>query len=499
MTTTRLRYLIMSDSPDPNVIFDETFSGSLPGPDWVTVDTTGKLTVAAGVLSCAGGKPSPAWGDPAIRRRDLVPHEHGLTLEVAFTPTSGNWWTGFCFDELPGDPAAADALYAWDNVAGAIRAYIETVQQGQLLYTLAAQSYVAYVQLLTDGGVRWYLSADGGYTAKLLWEKSNGGNTGSFYPTICNYDGIWTADRTRLYVAVPKSPLINITNVATAPSIGANLFTDPGLEGTYTGGLCAALFVDSGTPTMAQSADAYAGSKAQQFTAAARYDRLAQSVTVVAGTFYRVGLYAKRLSGTGGGVYGRVYDGATWYNFPLYTDAAYTRKVRIVKAATTDMVVRVVQDNNITDFDTVVVDNAAVESIDLASCLNLAGDAGTREGIFDSHPTLASASECGHAIGVDSETTPTYGIFAFHDGANAHLCKLVNGAWTSLVDASASYGAARQIRIHSVGTTFTLYYNNTLIGAAQTIADAGFGTKVCRFSTDALNSAGTVVVHGGLP
>jgi len=52
------------------------------------------------------------------------------------------------------------------------------------------------------------------------------------------------------------------------PTLGAELLTDPGLEGTYTAGKANAL-TKTGLPTLTESADAHGGSKAQEFTGAA--------------------------------------------------------------------------------------------------------------------------------------------------------------------------------------------------------------------------------------
>src|SRR3990167_3969201 len=70
------------------------------------------------------------------------------------------------------------------------------------------------------------------------------------------------------------------------PTQGAEMFTDPGLEGNYTAGLNDNL-TKIGSPIVSQSADVHGGSKAQEFTGVAANDRIQQAQTLIVGTWYR--------------------------------------------------------------------------------------------------------------------------------------------------------------------------------------------------------------------
>ena len=63
-------------------------------------------------------------------------------------------------------------------------------------------------------------------------------------------------------------------------------------------------------------------------------------------------------------------------------------------------------------------------------------------------------------------------VYALHNGANAQLIRRVGGVDDVRVNVAAAYGAGNRIAIFNEGTTFTLYYNNVMIGAVQTINDA---------------------------
>ncbi len=142
------------------------------------------------------------------------------------------------------------------------------------------------------------------------------------------------------------------------------------------------------------------------------------------------------------------------------------------------------------------VDDFSVKLLSLPSLLALAGDPGTMVGTFCCAPTLTAGTQCGMMIGVDNPLNPKYGLLLTHDGTNAHLEKLVNGTWTSLINAAAAYAALRQLKVvHLSGNTYSLWYNSVQIGANQTVDTTGFGNAVCGFSTLAGNLPGTIVAE----
>lgn len=77
-------------------------------------------------------------------------------------------------------------------------------------------------------------------------------------------------------------------------------------------------------------------------------------------------------------------------------------------------------------------------------------------------------------------------LIAYHDGTNAHLDKVVGGSTTSLINAAAAYSASARTILSLSGTGVRLYYNDALIGAQQTVSDAGLqtGTSHGIYTTD---------------
>jgi hypothetical protein len=142
--------------------------------------------------------------------------------------------------------------------------------------------------------------------------------------------------------------------------------------------------------------------------------------------------------------------------------------------------------------------NNKVKPITLSTCFAIAGDAGTREGIFDAAATLTAGTQAGVACCVDDETNPTYGLLAVHDGTKAHLYKYEAGTPTELTSGTLAYAAGAVPRIVTVGTSVGCYYNGAICGTIQTVANiASYGTKVCGVSMLAANAPGLIVAQTG--
>jgi hypothetical protein len=67
-------------------------------------------------------------------------------------------------------------------------------------------------------------------------------------------------------------------------------------------------------------------------------------------------------------------------------------------------------------------------------------------------------------------------VYAYHDGTNAVLIKVVGGAPTTLINTAATYVGGARLVVSANATKFRMYYNDALVGAEQTISDAGLQT-----------------------
>ena len=275
------------------------------------------------------------------------------------------------------------------------------------------------------------------------------------------------------------------------PTWGAELLTDPGLEGTYTAGLCAG-FTKAGSPTVAQSADVHGGSKAQEFTPVANGNGIYYaSLTSVSG-FQRVSQWSKRTAGASGKnniqlvtTFGTIkyVPGQTW------ADWTETEIIARTGGAST-LYVAINRDASV--FDTVIVDDVSHKKLVLASALATptqhAADAIVRAGV-----TAPVPYQGGVAMNLNSATSPTYGVLAYVDAnplgtvgtVAATLDQIVNNVFTRLIHAVVTYVAGASIEVRNTGTTYQLWYNGVQIGTDQTISDATIraGTIAAQFAT----------------
>ena len=129
------------------------------------------------------------------------------------------------------------------------------------------------------------------------------------------------------------------------------------------------------------------------------------------------------------------------------------------------------------------VDNVVFRPLTLSQLISVT-DTSTRDCICTvAISTTPAGTQAGLAIGIDSATDPKYGVIAYHDGTSCKLDKLVNGVWTNVISAVATFSANAEIRVIRDGTSFRLYYNNAQVGATSTVADVGDYTLHGLFNT----------------
>lgn len=251
------------------------------------------------------------------------------------------------------------------------------------------------------------------------------------------------------------------------PTLEGELFSDPGMEGTYTAGLDDHLS-KTGLPTLAQSADVHGGTKAQEFTAVAQNNDLRRALVTVTGQWYLATIWAKRTAGAAGSA--KLY----WITFASsgYAEAAYTQKFLAGRANGVTTNVRVIFDNG-TAFDTVIIDDVSVKPITFTTMLAAGVPASSNNVIVKGAWRTSDGRPSGIAICLDSYTNPQNGLFAFYRRTQVKcmLEKLVNGTWTSLLDVSAAYADDAEVEIRKNESEVSLYYNGAQLGVTQDVTD----------------------------
>jgi len=114
--------------------------------------------------------------------------------------------------------------------------------------------------------------------------------------------------------------------------------------------------------------------------------------------------------------------------------------------------------------------------------------------------TVTANKPCGVIACCDDPDNPQNYLLAWHDRTNAHLDKCVAGTITSLINTAATYDAGTKIKIRvgaGAATNVALFYDDALIGAEQTVSDAGIISNTYHgiFSTSSDSPVDTFEVY----
>jgi hypothetical protein len=275
------------------------------------------------------------------------------------------------------------------------------------------------------------------------------------------------------------------------PTLGAELLTDPSLEANYTAGKCDTLAKD-GTPTLAESADAHAGSKSQEFTGTAANEGVYfPAVGSMTGKWLQYSGWSKRTVGTASKTrFARVQNG-----FPsgfiverTITSAAYEQKIQVFKAYAASFTGYGALTGT-GGTDTVIVDDFSLKEITAAEMYATktyaSADATVRaylgalpgnNGSVGIVSRLDSASNPQNYILVGVEAHRSTAGAAVVDTAYISMAKVVAGTLTVLispVDLSALVVNGDYIEVVCSGNDVSMYYNGVQKGTTQTVSDAG--------------------------
>jgi hypothetical protein len=306
--------------------------------NWATVLGAGGGTIAwdAGTIKFTqGGVSASMYAGQSI---STVP---GVTYTFSVSVTTNGIYT---------------RLYVGTSLNGTELGTTSYAGSGTKTITFTASTYITYLTLV-DANSATNISNWDNATCKVTTPATVLGAGGS--GLIWNTAGTWA---TAAGV------------VANTPVLGVELFTDPGLEATYTAGLCDSLVVSGGSPTLAQSADVHGGAKAQQFTATARYNSIRQAMPAgarLANTWYQASLWSKRTAGAGNGVYAYLNGSDIDRPFSVITSAAYIQQTITFKinAALSYQRFALIDANDAGSYDTVIVDDFSYKLLPISTLI----------------------------------------------------------------------------------------------------------------------------------
>lgn len=444
-------------------------------------DTANHLSVASGSFVADGGE--SAWGNPGAWDSVARARAAGRMLYLPLTVTDATNSVEFGWDA---NQAGNITVHALRVAADTLKVYVGGAAGPTLMVPADATQYTFW-EILRDTGCFY------GYGNTLLYVSATGTTT-PLYPGIAGYSAAFSASQMHV-VDLPGWTDYSIADVRVSspatvtPTYGNELITDPGLEATYTAGLCTSLS-KTGSPTVAQSADVHGGTKAQSYTATGDGDRLYQTFTGVDGRFHAATIWTKRTAGTAGEVNLSLRRNAPppyAISVPM-TAAAYTqyRIVALVENGLSNVLYPAYQIGS-TGYDTVILDDRSVKAITIASMF---GDASTAAATGHWRTAFAVAPTLGNRVGLianlDSSVTPLNWIQFTHDGTTAYVSKHVGGVYTSLYANATAWAAGGVFYIRKIAAnTYDFYYNDVLL-TTQTISDAGIvsNTKMCWMTTN---------------
>ncbi len=481
--TRRAVVLAPSDAP---LLLDDFSGTAIDTRLWTVTDTESKFSVSGGNLVCAGGKAAPAWDDPRTTGPALTVVA-GLSgrfeLNLSNVGAAGN---GVQVGYDASTPVASLLSPGFWVKAGVLSACTAAATSVVLPVTLStATSYVLEIVPLNPGAL-WRVSTDGGATFPAVWYASTG-YTGTLYPGYDNKDAIWTSSYHRSrYLPVPF-PVVGPFTAANTPAVGAELLTNGNME---TGNPPTA-WVAGGGATLAGAADERTGGAGAQSLSitngATNYGLAASTSTSTAGVWYRLTGWLKKVTAD---INLRLNSSSI--SMTLTSAGTWTSVTGTGRA--TDVGSVVAENQNNTLGLAARADDVSLKALTLASLLDLKADA-SPNGVFDGVVTVAAGLQGGIAA-VDSNTTPANGWFAYHDGTNAYLDKLVAGTWTSVISAAAAYSAGATVRVVRNGNNFALYYNAAIVGSTSAINGLPTLTQFGGFRTDTSVTVASVQHYG---
>lgn len=278
-----------------------------------------------------------------------------------------------------------------------------------------------------------------------------------------------------------------------SPTLGAELLTDGGLEANYTAGKCDTL-TKGGSPTLAESADAHGGSKAQEFTGTALNDSLAWSqITGLNGKWLQFSGWAKRTAGTGGKAYllQRGQNGFPGGFAPNRSaaSATYQQYIQVYKAYAANLTPPAVV-CGATPFDTVLLDDFSVKEITAAEMYATKTYSGADMTIRIYIDQTNRNGSVGIVARLDNAATPAnYILVGITTNANStatektymSMAKVVAGTLTVLInplDVGSLVVNGDYIEVVCSGTDVSMYFNGVQKGTTQTVSDAGITSNV---------------------
>lgn len=513
-----------------------------PGPGTRTVvDVGNKLWISGGSATI---RQNSGWNNEILRYLNVsstvagrllvtrinveAPYEARLSLGSA-----GNWSHGFLWPGLRvwspnttigGQPVTgAWQVYALVTRAAGMFVFVKTSGSWRFLWvrTHAAPETqtvdieatttnleVDYVRVPADLWLPTCLVSDGfgssfGTTDGLGHAEGIAGGIGAggSGKTWSNAGGTWS---------------VSGAKAKNTPSLGAEVQSDPGLDGAYNSGLHHKFSAQLGISCAENITDMRNGTKCQQLQGNVQNQSIYQeswALPLTNGQWYRIGVWTKRIAGTAGNmnaammlagfIPGQVLSSSLG---TIISSATYTEWYRVSRCWNAGSIkLDYILAYTTTTGDTIVVDDVSVKPLALSELVSVVttSTADVFSGVNISQGN-ASAAACpsGLLLNCDSAENPQNLVLVYLcreiNTANEriYIDKCINGVWSNVGSSFYTYSAGARLVVAKNGTEYRVYYNNAFI-VAVTISDAGIVNNTLHglFSTDASNTLDNLTIY----
>jgi hypothetical protein len=477
------------------------------------VDTNSKISISSGVLSFATGEVAndAVWYPSVARLAGRVLFGRIIASETTNGIPAFGW-----------DSAASGAIL--DHIRFGASAALQVVINGATalsIGTYAAASYdIAVVMRAT--GLFWFIKG-GAFTLWTLLFMTGAGSAAGF-PAIgaANTTAVFTADN----VVIPAqlwrpAPLASdsftradgalgttdglghaelnggsglawtfdagVWTIATnkavgTPTQGAEILADPGLEGTYTAGLVAEL-VKVGSPTVAQSADAHGGSKAQSFASTGTNQYVGTTharYTLSTGAWYAMSLWGKMdVAGLQSIPISLVQGWSTTGYLLIFNSGTYSARRRISRCTNGAAYQLAWLFSQGAGGQTDIIDDLSLKALTLSSLFATINASTPNVKVRATVAALTSFTQAGLVARLDSAVSPANFVIAYFDGSgNVKIDECVAGVYTNLATVAKAFTAADTLELDLSGTAYRLYHvtsggTHTLIASGTVTTSTG--------------------------
>jgi len=493
------------------------------------------MAITGNKLICAGGKASPAWGDPAIWWDETVTRAAGVMLLGDFNITDVTKNVQFGFDVNTASTISNGVYIKTD--------YYRDKDNQTNLYSVTDATEYRFCVALTATGAHFFIRDAGTWHYLGHWGSDS---NATLYVRIANYDAAWSADN----IVVPSN-----INWLPAPTLsdgfGSAFGTSDGLghaegvAGSVGSGGSGVTWVEPGSSAWAISTgeatntppgggelltdgdmeddpatnwtaqnDAVLNNFAEERTGGAGAQslevekgagggtspRAVQETGVVANglwivlTGYRRNIDADAArfniyDGAVGSAVGASETGTSWA-FNALTQASINTGAPLAGLYV---------DASGADGTSGLFDDVSTQQLSVVDCI-AAYDYGAANVQVSVDLTIPYDTHAGLILNLDSTSNPQNYVLVTHNGTtgdDVEVWKCVGGTLSRVSTTAASYSAGATLRARRDGNSVWVYYNDAYITKA-TISDAGIvsGTIHGMFSTYVANTLDNFTLYG---